>query len=249
MNRNYNNINLICFPYAGGSKYSYLSLESIAPPNIKFIPIEPPGRGDRLMEPLLLDINSMVEDLFNQIIVHIDKPYVIFGHSMGALLGYLVAKKIEENNFPLPQRLIVTGCEGPSVKDENKKLRSTLPPDKFIEELKILGGIPNEVFEDASFINFFEPILRADFKAIEDYKYLKRSSLNVPFTVLFGSDEDFSFEEAFSWQDESNFEVDVIQLPGDHFFIFKHEKQIIDLIQKKMRPNSTQLSKNTFNCK
>lgn len=227
--------NLICVPYAGGSKYSYLSFESIAPKGVNIIPIELPGRGGRLMESLLLDINSMVDDLFIQLRYYIHKPYIIHGHSMGALLGYLLVRKIAEQDLPLPFHLIVTGCEGPSVKDNNKKFRSSLPTDKFIEELKILGGMADEVFEDISFLTFFEPILRADFKAIEDHKYLKGNALDVPICVLFGSEEDFSLTEALSWQEESNFQVEVIQFSGDHFFIFNHEKQIMDIIEKKIK--------------
>jgi len=229
------NVNLICFPYAGGSKYAYLRFESVAPKGLNIITMELPGRGDRLLEPLLVDVNSMVDDLFISLKDNIYKPYIIYGHSMGAILGYLIAKKLQENNFPLPLHLIITGCEGPASKNENQKKRSQLPPDEFIEELKTLGGIPDQVFEDISFQNFFEPILRADFKALEDYKYSKGDPLNVPICVLFGEEENFSLTEALLWKEESNCEVEVIQFPGDHFFIFKHVKQIMNIIQKKIQ--------------
>jgi len=234
MYKNPSDVNLICFPYAGGSKYSYLSFESIAPKGVNVIPIELPGRGERLLEPLLFDVNSMVDDLFVQLQDLIHKPYVIFGHSMGALLGFLVVKKITENSLSLPLHLIVSGLEGPSVKDERKKNRASLPADEFIEELKILGGISNEIFEDISFLSFFEPILRADFKAIEQHKYSKGNALDIPICVLFGSEEEFSLTEALFWQEESNFEVEVIQFSGDHFFIFEHKKQIMDIIKKRL---------------
>jgi len=197
--------------------------------------MELPGRGDRLLEPLLLDVNSMVDDLFIRLKDNINKPYIIYGHSMGAILSYLVVKKLEENNFPLPLHLIITGCEGPSAKNEKQTIRSQLSNDDLIEELKTLGGIPDEVFEDISFHNFFAPILRADFKAVEDYQYLKGDPLNVPICVLFGEEEDFSLTEALLWKEESNCEVEVIQFPGDHFFIFKHQKQIMNIIQKKIK--------------
>lgn len=236
MDTNLTDINLICVPYAGGSRYSYSSFESIAPKGINIIPVELPGRGARIMEPLLFDVNAMVDDLFIQLKPHIYKPYAIHGHSMGAILGYLVVKKIAAKNaIPLPQYLIVTGCEGPSVKDNKKKIRSNLPTDKFIDELRILGGIADEVFDDISFLTFFEPILRADFKAIEDYEYLKSDALNVPICVLFGSQEEFSLKDALFWQEESNFELEVMEFPGGHFFIFKHTKQIMDIIQKKIK--------------
>lgn len=234
VNRNSGTMNLICFPYAGGSKYSYGSFKSAAPKGINVVPIELPGRGDRFMEPLLVDINSMVEDLFDQLKGYIHKPYVLYGHSMGALLSWLTAKKIANANLPLPQQLIITGCEGPSVKDESEKLRSQLPPDEFIEELKILGGISHDILQDKSFLEFFEPILRTDFKAIEGYKYLKSAPLNIPVCVIYGSEEEITPEEASCWQEEFNLPVEVIQLPGDHFFIFKHEKKIMSIIENRI---------------
>lgn len=235
MGRNFDTVNLMCFPYAGGSQYSYNSFKAVAPTGLNVIPIELPGRGDRVKESLLVDIESMVNDQFNQLKNYINRPYILYGHSMGAILCYLVAEKIASANLPLPQHLIVTGCEGPSAKEKNQKRRSHLPQDEFLGELKALGGLPHEILMDTSFLDFFEPILRTDFKAVEDYQYLKSAALNIPICVIYGSEEDFSFAEASAWQKESNFDVEVIELPGDHFFIFRHERQIMNIIEKKLK--------------
>ena len=226
-------VNLICFPYAGGSKYSYRSFEAVIPRGINLIPLELPGRGDRVNERLLIDINAMVEDLLGQMNRYTNKPYILYGHSMGGILAYLVAKRISNDNIHLPECLVITGCEGPSVKNDAQKARSLLPSVEFFEELKTLGGIPDEILKDEGIREFFEPILRADLKAIEGFKYRKSIRLNVPICIIFGVEEDISLEEASSWVDESNSRVEIFQFPGDHFFIFKYEKKLMEVIEKK----------------
>ena len=233
MDKNRDKVSLICFPYAGGSRYSYGVFESVAPRKFNILPLELPGRGDRIGEPLLTEINSMVDDLFRQIRSRIDEPYIIYGHSMGAILAYLVIKKISQYNLPLPRHLFISGCEGPSaVKHKKQKLRSHLPPDEFIEELKGLGGVPEDILKDESFIRFFEPILRADLKAIEGYEHRESIPFNIPVAVLYGSEEDLTFEDVYAWQEESITEVEVIKFSGNHFFIFKHKKEIMDIIER-----------------
>jgi surfactin synthase thioesterase subunit len=198
------------------------------------MPIELPGRGERLDEPLLVDIHLMAEDVFNQIKKNLYKPYIFFGHSMGGILSYLVAKRIKESGLPLPLHLLVTGCEGPSADNTNKKLRSQLPRDKFIEELKELGGVPQDVLQNESFLVFFEPILRADFRSKETYVYKETDPLDLPITVMYGSDEDITVAGASAWQKESTVPIEMFELQGDHFFIFNNEKYIMEMILKKI---------------
>jgi surfactin synthase thioesterase subunit len=229
---NRDKINLICFPYAGGSRYSYTSFETAGRGKVNIMPFELPGRGDRMEEPLLTDIHAMADDLFRQIRTSIMEPYMLYGHSLGAILAYLVTNKIAQHQLPLPRYVFVSGSEGPSIVRQKKlKLRSTLPPNEFIKELKSLGGVPEAVLQDESFLNFFEPVIRADVKAIESYQYQKNRPIKVPVCAFYGTEEDLLAEDVYAWQDESPFTIEVIPFPGDHFFIFKHNKEIIHIIE------------------
>src|SRR4051794_37934122 len=102
-------INLFCLPFAGGSRYSYISFANCAPENICVIPIELPGRGSRFRETLLTNMDSVVTDIFQQIKDRLDEPYGIYGHSMGTLSGYLLTKKIIQKNLNKPIHLFFTG--------------------------------------------------------------------------------------------------------------------------------------------
>lgn len=157
-------VNLFCFPFAGGSKYSYNNYVRLAPRTIKVIPMEYPGRGARFKEELLTDLNEIVDDCFEQIKNQTSERYAIYGHSMGSVMAYLLAKKIIENGLPQPEHLFVTGRGGPSHTEEIRPFRYLLSKDKFIATLKSMGGSPDEVLEDEGLMNFFEPIFRRIFR-------------------------------------------------------------------------------------
>src|SRR5687768_2395386 len=103
-------INVYCLPFAGGNRYSYQGYVKVAPPFLNIIPIELPGRGSRIKENLVPDLDLMVDDVYAQIKGDLDQPYAIYGHSMGGLLTYLLTKKIRENGHPAPLHLFLTGC-------------------------------------------------------------------------------------------------------------------------------------------
>ena len=192
-------INLICLPFAGGSKYSYNIYNKYKPPFVKLIGVDYPGHGARLQEELLTDIHSIVDDVYEQIKKNLHAPYAIYGHSMGALVGYLTVRKLVEEQQPLPVHLFFTGCGSPSIKDK-KGPRHLLSSDKLIEELKSMGGIPIEILNDSDSMRFFEPKLRADFQAVYLYKYNKFTKLSMPINVLTGFQEVITVEEALKWQ-------------------------------------------------
>lgn len=226
-------INLFCLPFAGGSRHSYRGYVKKAPGHIRVIPLELPGRGSRYNERLLTNTAEMVEDLYSTIQPQLQAPYAIYGHSMGTLLGYLLTKKIIQEGAPQPMHLIFTGCGGPSVRYDGPP-RHTLPRDEFIEKLRKLGGSPDEILADEGLIGFFEPIIRADFQAIETYEYTVSHPFDIPITVAYGMDEVTDYEKACAWKMETTAETNIITFPGKHFFIFEHEEQIMELIADKL---------------
>lgn len=221
--------NLFCVHYAGGSRYSYNMYTEHAPEFINIIPVELPGRGTRVKEALLTDIEAMAADIFRQIKDRLQQPYAIYGHSLGAILCYLVTIKIVENKLNQPVHLFVSGRGGPSVV-RNGPFTSELPREAFIDKVKELGGLPNELLQDDYIMNFFEPILRSDFKGVEQYKYKGPFMLNIPVTVMIGQDEKVSYADALEWRKETSKEVAVKVFPGKHFFIFNYPREIVHII-------------------
>jgi len=230
-------INLICLPYAGGTKHSMRFLKTAMPESIHYYAHDYPGRGMRIKEKNLLDINEIVEDLYTHVKSLIEMPYAVYGHSMGAIVAYLLVRKIEKEGKLLPLHLFISGTDAPSVAP-NEAIRYLLPKDEFIKKVHELGGLPNEVIEDKQLIDFFEPILRADFQAIETYNYVPCEPMAVPITVMVGESEKLKHEDVLKWNEESKFPVNVHVFSGNHFFIFSHEAKVSNLIKEALL-NST----------
>ena len=222
-------IDLICFPYAGGNKNSYMTYLKNNNFKLNLITLEYPGRGARISEGLKQDMNSIVYDAYNQLMkLDIDRPYAIYGHSMGALVGYLVIKEILENNNNPPVHLFFSGRQAPSI--ENNEDISNLSSEQLRSKLKEFGGSHDSILQDQDLMNFYEPIIRADFKALSSYEYKISKPLNIPITLMYGDKDNISHNEIGDWQKETFFNIETIQFEGNHFFIFNKPYEIMETI-------------------
>lgn len=226
---------LFVLPFAGGSKYSYNALRDKMPAFIEFKAIELPGRGERITEELVSDIHALTDDIFNQIKDSIGKrKYAIYGHSMGTLLAYLLTKKIIEKGLTPPLHLLLTGSGGPSNPDRDRT-RHTLSKDDFKRKLIEYGGSPKEVLENEALFDFFEPILRNDFKTVETYFYQETEPFHIPITAILGHSEKTTDEEFQLWKKESTAPVHLQKLPGGHFFIYDNLDHVILIIARALQ--------------
>ncbi len=226
---------LFCLPFAGGNKYSYREFAEKAPSFLNVITVEYPGRGTRMKDILLSDINDLADDIYRQISPLInDQNYAIYGHSLGGLMTYLVTLKLLENNHKPPVHLFISGTTGPSAISRTEKKRHLLEKKEFIEAIRELDGMPEEILNNDELLHYFEPILRSDFKVSENYIYQERPRLNLPFTVITGTEEDMELTDIELWQKETNQVVDFKRMPGKHFFIFQHSFKMVEIISKKL---------------
>ena len=231
---------LLCLPFAGGNKYSYREYVEKAPSFLKLTTLEYAGRGSRMREPLVTDIDVFVDDLYRQVVPLInDQPYAIYGHSLGGLMTYLLTLKLLDNNHQPPIHLFITGTTGPGAISRTEKKRHLLEKKEFIEEVRALDGMPEEILTSDELLEYFEPILRADFQVSETYIYEDRPPLDIPITVITGTEEDMELPDIQLWQNETTHAVDFKRMPGKHFFIFQHAFKIIEIISKKLYLHKT----------
>lgn len=198
-------------PFAGGNKYSLNSLFSHK--EIKTLEITRKNSFSKIEEVL----NELLSEYLKE--KRDDGACFIYGHSMGALLAYLMCQKLQEKNLPMPQKLVISGKKAPHIPREEKI--AYLPDEEFWNEILKLGGIPDEMQNYTELIEYYLPILRHDFKLVESYEYENKTKLNIPIDVFYGSEE-ATEEEMIGWQDETTEKVTITQLPGNHFFIFDH---------------------------
>lgn len=227
-------MHLICLPYSGGSSFAYQPLAAYWPKTWKVTTLILPGRGRRIGEPLVVNMEDLVNDCWQQIKDSLQQPYTFFGHSLGSRLAYLLAHKAREEGCLLPVHLFLSGTKGPSV-PQVTPYRYLFSKTAFKKRLESYGGISKEILNDTAAFDFFEPIIRADFQAIETYKYYQKPALNISTTVITGTEEEMTKNEIQKWQKEFTTKVTFIKMQGNHFFLFAHAQQFVALMQNHLQ--------------
>ncbi|MBC8756498.1 thioesterase [Kordia sp. YSTF-M3] len=225
---------LFLLHFAGGSKYSFDSLKEHLGMHIDFLPLEIPGRGKRFKEALLKSKTEAVQDYCQQIkTLRNEQPYIIYGHSMGATLGLNIVAELEKEN-DAPVHLILSGNSGPGIKEYvgGKELpkRYSMNDIKFKEELRRLGGVPEEVLENNELYDLFSPIMRADFEILEKEENSEKGlMIHTPIHAMMGSEEKTK-DHIANWKKftSKKFTSEIVE--GNHFFINEHPQKIAEVI-------------------
>lgn len=231
--REQRSIQVICLPFSGGSGYAFQPLAKYYPENWEVKTITFPGRGQRIREALLYNMEDFLEDSWQQIKDLLHEPYVLFGHSLGGTLAYLLAHKAKKEGYPLPLHLILSGTEGPSVPTKTP-YRYLISKADFKAKLISYGGISDEILNDEAAFDFFEPIIRADFQVIETWQYQEQPKLSIPITVITGTEEDMTQAEIQLWQKEFSNPIRFKQMSGNHFFLFEQPKAFVEIMKQAL---------------
>ena len=229
---------LFLIHFAGGNAYSFQFMLPYLN-DFEVIQLELPGRGKRIKEKLLTEYHEAGEDMYQQILARqTSSVYLIYGHSLGAYLTLRVAGMLERAGRA-PSYLLVSGNPGPGIRDSKK--RYLFDHNEFVKELRGLGGVPEEVFQNKELFEFFEPILRADFELAERNDMQEEKAVNIPMYALMGTKEE-DRDKISNWNrfTKSSFQSAILE--GDHFFIFKHPKHIATLIKQCYMEVDVQIS-------
>ncbi|QIH33430.1 alpha/beta fold hydrolase [Sphingobacterium sp. DR205] len=226
---------LILLHFAGGSSYSYQFMKPYLD-GFNCISLELPGRGRRMENKLLIDFDAAVFDLYQQILLNLKtSPFVVYGHSMGAYLAFRLTYLLEKNGTP-PTYLFVTGSAGPKVKFEKK--RYLLDDKNLLNEIKAMGGLPEEILKNKDFTDYYLPIIRADFELIEKSNLINESPVNVPIFAIMGNEEE-RYRKISEWQIYTTAQFNYEILEGNHFFIYRHAQYIASKIKYIYEKNIT----------
>ncbi len=226
-------VKLFCLPFAGGSTVAFRSWGNLLPDFIEVNAVEIPGRGHRLTEPLIKVLENLVYNTAKGIIEQIDRPYVLFGHSMGSLLGFELAHYLTEHHGRPPLHLVFSGRGAPHVTSKEKPIHE-LPESDFIREIKNYNGTPKEVLEHSELMQIMIPILRSDFQVCETYTYKKHMrKLNSPISVFGGlNDHSAPRSELEAWKEHTTGAFNLRMFPGDHFYLNSSEKMLLEALAR-----------------
>lgn len=234
-----NAVKLLCFPYAGGAASVYNRWKLYAGKGIEIVPIELAGRGKRIREPLYQSMGEAVEDLYRTILPLVENtPYAFWGHSMGGSIAFELCRKIIGMNRPEPLHLFISGRCPPSVYKECTILHN-LPLQDLKEEILDMGGTQSSIFENQELMEIFLPILRADFKLIEEYEYtafgFETYQINCGITAFTGTQDSMAtYADMRLWEKHTRNEVEVHTFEGGHFFIHDSVPDIMRVVNGKL---------------
>jgi medium-chain acyl-[acyl-carrier-protein] hydrolase len=212
-------LRLFCFPYAGGGTSFYRAWVSALPPGVELCRVHLPGRENRLTEPAFDRLPPLVERLVRVLPWHCDGPVAFFGHSMGALIAFEVARELQRLGKAGPVHLFLSGHRAAQIPDPDPPIHH-LPDAQFLSELRRLDGTPEEVLRDAELMQLAMPTLRADFAACETYSYVAGKPLNCCISAFIGaSDPRLAVEHVAAWQEQTSQRFSLRMIPGSHFFL------------------------------
>jgi surfactin synthase thioesterase subunit len=227
-------LRLYCFPFAGGNAFHFTPWQQGLHPAIQLCAVQLPGRGARLREALPNSMPALVEGLSIVMAQETKQPFAFFGHSLGALIAFEVARECQRRGFPVPIHLFASGCDAPQYRGPVRVLHD-LEEDALIAALKEYNGTPQEVLANRDLMALMMPTIRADLALAEKYEYHRGRPLDIPITVLAGKqDNQLSPEQTSTWQKETTNTCRVQWFEGDHFFINSERDAVLACINNTL---------------
>ena len=232
-------LKLVCLPFEGGGSNSFRNWVQFLPKQIELLAIEIPGRGQRLREPLRTRMHELVPDITSSLSKELDRPYALFGHSMGTLLGIELSHHLRAEYQQEATHLFFSGRGAPHLPSKEKPIHH-LPEDEFITQIRHYNGTPKEVLDHEELMELMVPILRADFEVCETYSYNNHPKLSCPLSIYGGLQDVAAPREAMqAWAELTEGPFNLRMFPGDHFFILSNTQTLLSSILKDLNEHFT----------
>lgn len=227
-------VRLVCLPYAGGGAEVFRGWPSGLHTAIEVCAIQLPGRGRRIKEAPFTSMPELIEALARALRPFLDRPFAIFGHDLGALIGFELIRRLRKNSDPQPKQLFVAARRAPPTSLKNPS-RYNLPEPEFIEALREMNGMPAEVLAHPELLQLILPLLRAEFELDETYIYRPEPPLEVPISAWGGlQDHDPTPAEVEGWREQTAARFNLRMFPGDHFFLHAAQETLLNEISREL---------------
>jgi surfactin synthase thioesterase subunit len=226
-------LRLFCFPHAGGGASKYYRWSDQVPAAIRLMPVQLPGREQRLREQPFAEIEPLVEAAGAALQPHFDRPFALLGQSMGALVAFELARWLRRGGHRQPRCLVVASSAAPQVTSCDDPIH-LLPRSQFLAELQSrYGGVPAAVAEHKELMDLLLPALRADVAVVETYCYQHEPPLEYPVLAIGGTDDHVvSPAKLAAWSEQTAAEFQLKMLPGDHFVLDSQRQTALPAIAR-----------------
>lgn len=219
---------LVCFPYAGGTAKYFRPYARSLSTCAEVLAVQYPGRQERLHEPPIDDLDELTRLVADAVLPLADRPLTFFGHSMGAALAFEVARKLEAKGIVL-SGLFVSGRRAPSRHRTERTHR--LPDTMLLGSVRALAGASAQLPGFDAFARKALPLIRADYRAAETYRYLPGPALACPMVALTGdADPLAAVGEVEAWSDHTTGRFELKVFTGGHFFLDEHRAGVVQAL-------------------
>ncbi|HZN59868.1 MAG TPA: alpha/beta fold hydrolase [Planctomycetota bacterium] len=227
-------LRLFCFPYAGGGAFAFRRWAERVPRGVELCGVQLPAREGRFNEPAYTRLTDLVRDLAEVVGPATDIPFAFFGHSMGALVAFALARELRRAHGRGPELLMVSGHRAPQRPDPHPPIHA-LPAPEFLQELRELNGTPEAIFRDEELLQLLVPILRADFEVCETFEYEHERPLECPIVAFGGEvDPDVPREDLEAWSEQTTASFSLRMFPGDHFYFVNRPAALLDEMARQL---------------
>ena len=224
---------LICLPHAGGSASYYFPLSAALTPEFEVYSVQYPGRQDRHKEPFVDSIEAMADEVHAAIGTLPEAPTAFFGHSMGAVLAFEVARRFETLTGRQAVTVFASGSRAPSRYGDEGEYKDDA---SLVEVMRKLGGTDPRVLNNPELLDTFLPAFRNDYRALQAYHRPPTVGIGAPVVVMTATDDPkTSLADARAWHEHTTGGGDVHTFTGGHFYLEKQSQRVIDIVASTLR--------------
>ncbi|SDE58341.1 thioesterase II family protein [Streptomyces griseoaurantiacus] len=231
---------LVCLPHAGGSATFYRPWAALLPPEVELLALQYPAREERVEDPGITGMSELVTAVADAVLPLLDRPYALFGHSMGSAVAWELAHELRRRGAPGPRRLFASGRAAPGTAVTGQLHRQS--DDVLGAELLRLGGTSGEILDDPGLRALVLTAVRHDYRIIETHRPAERPPLACPVHVLTGAadpelGEERGRDRAGGWADLTTARTEVRVFPGDHFYLTPRRREVVATVLRRMDPS------------
>lgn len=212
---------LICMGFSGGGTGSFRRWARVLPDSVELALVCYPGREARFNTPLVHRWEDLLADVLAAVVPLTDRPYVLFGHSLGGWVAFEVTAGLERAGAAPPEGLVISSCVAPADW-RHRHERAPSPKDtdeELLAWMSDVGQLPEAVLQEPDLREMAVELLRADMDVSYSYRYQPGVLTRVPTQVLYGSEDHLvPVETARRWRLVTSGAYQLDELPGGHFY-------------------------------
>ncbi|WFB10995.1 alpha/beta fold hydrolase [Streptomyces sp. LX-29] len=227
-------VRVVCLPHAGGSASAFFPLSRHLPPSVDLLAVQYPGRQERHQEKALTDLGALADEVAAALTPMTDLPLLLFGHSMGAVVGFETAARLESGGANPPLGIIVSGRRSPTI--HRHETVHLLDDAGLLKEIQALSGTQARILDDPDMVRMIVKPLRADYTAIETYSHSSGVRLRCPVSAFVGDcDPRVTPAEAEAWRGLTSGPFWLRTFSGGHFYLNGAEREVAAAMVEDLR--------------